>query len=140
MPEAQQEVGIITENTEGQQIINPESTTVVRANKKKSGKSKNVQVHDEAFNIKLKLSFLELIQILMIYCVKKIQDLDHQQDHSKNQGLSLRRSNSTVDEDKMAGILVKTLQLLVAELEVSRKRLDKAEPLESKKLDYCYQF
>ena len=35
---------------------------------------------------------------------------------------------------------VKTLQLLVAELEVSRKRLDKAEPLESKKLDYCYQF
>lgn len=40
----------------------------------------------------------------------------------------------------MAGILVKTLQLLVGELEISRKRLDKAEPLDSKKLDYYYQF
>ena len=76
----------------------------------------------------------------MVYCVKKIQDLDQQQDQGKNQGLSLRRSNSTVDEDKMAGILVKTLQLLVGELEISRKRLDKAEPMDAKKLDYLYRY
>ena len=76
----------------------------------------------------------------MVYCVKKIQELDQQQEHGRHQGLTLKRSNSTIDEDKMAGILVKTLQLLLGELEVSRKRLDKAEPLDARKLDYYYQY
>jgi len=72
----QEEVGMITENT-GDQPANPETAVVPKPAKKKAEKSKkNVQIHDEAFNSELKFSFLELVQILMVYCVKKIQELD----------------------------------------------------------------
>jgi hypothetical protein len=69
----------------------------------------------------------------MGYCVRKIGDLSDGNEDDL-QDLNLRRSHSTVDEDSMASILVKILQLLVGELENARIRLDHAETIEAKTL------
>ena len=66
-------------------------------------------------------SILELIEVLISFCARKIQE----QGSTENQdgGLSLKRHVSTIDETSMTNILVKSLSLLITEMSQSISEL-----------------
>ena len=64
-------------------------------------------------------SVLELIEILMNFCVRKIRQQGGGNTAGFEMGLSLRRHVSTIDETSMTNILNKNLSLLIEEMEAS---------------------
>lgn len=91
-------------------------------------------------NDELMESILELIEVMMNFCVRKIQQQEkHPNEDNLHQSLSLslKRHVSTVDESSMANILNTNLTILIQEIGKEIEQIDKMEAVEKGKyLEY----
>lgn len=69
-------------------------------------------------------SILELIEVLISFCARKIQEQGSAE--SADSAPSLKRHVSTIDETSMTNILVKSLSLLITEMSSSIEKLVQA--------------
>lgn len=88
-------------------------------------------------NSELMESILELIEVLMKFCVRKIQQQHVGVEKDIGLSLTLKRQMSTVDESSMTNILNTNLSILINQMEKEIENIDKMESVEKEKyLEY----
>ena len=99
-------------------------------------------------NLDLINSILDLIEILVRFCVRKIQQQSAQsenQDALQRPTLGLRRHVSVVDSSSMSNILTKNLSILIKEMIEGTKNIDEIDSFPTEDFDLihkserCYQ-